>query len=178
MSVVHRWSVPPLPERPSRRQREQQAAEEAYARHQIKWIWNEVCAGTFMIRRIVPTGTVSWEPPRIGRVRLGPPTTFTVELRPGQLRADFIDIRERLAAAFEVRDVVVTDLVRGWLLVQLVEGCDEMVTPPPPARPPGRDPMINTSPAAPTEIESPHRPGDHLGRRGWRRPFGRPRTDR
>lgn len=171
MSVVHRWAVPPLPERPSRRERAQHAADEAYARHQILWIWNEVCAGEYLIRRVVPTGAMTWEPPRIGRVHLGPPTTFTVEMRPGQLREDFTAIGPRLAAAFEVREVRVEDLVRGWLLVELVEGCEDLRD-----QQSWRPPTINASPAAPAAIEPPSR--GHVGRRGWRRPFGGPRSGR
>ena len=117
----YRWAVPPLPGRLTRRERRWQAAAERQARAEIRWIWSEVCSGALLTRRIVPTGTASWEPPRFGRVVLGPPTTFTVELRPGQLVDDLLEIDRRLAAAYQVDGVDIRPLVANWVRIELVE---------------------------------------------------------
>lgn len=110
-----RWAVPP----PLLLGRAHAAAEK-YARHEIRWIWSEICEGTGLMRRIPPfPGRL--EPPRIGRVTLGPPTSFTVELRPGMFARDLVDIAPRVAAAYGVAAVGVEPLVRGWVTVDLIE---------------------------------------------------------
>ncbi|MDD7920150.1 hypothetical protein [Actinomycetospora callitridis] len=171
----HRWALPPVPEHAGRGERRWHAAAEARARGEIRWIWNEVCSGAHLARRVVPTGTGSFEPPRLGRIRLGPPTTLTVQLRPGQLLADLLAVDDRLAAAFGVTDIEIRRLAGDWLLVELVEGpelgVDEL--PPSPQRPgPTTDPSV-PGPVVPAKPECV-RPG----RRGSLRPYGAPRSTR
>jgi hypothetical protein len=168
----HRWALPPLTEFASRAERRDQMAAETEARAEIRWIWNEVCSGLHLTRRIVPTGTASFEPPRLGRIRLGPPTTFTVELRPGQLIDDLLAIDDRLAAAYGVDDIEVHRLVENWVRIVLVEhravgpGWTREI----PERP---DP--DTGPVA-VGTDEPVR--DEAGRRGWRGSSGGPRSRR
>lgn len=116
-----RWAVPPLPDHPTRAEWARHGEQVTYNRHQIRWIWNEVCSGLRLARRVVPTGTTAFEPPPIGQIDLGPPTVFSVRLRPGQLLDDFRSHSDRLAAAYEVPDVVVGALAPGWMVVQLVD---------------------------------------------------------
>ena len=141
----------------------------------MRWIWNEVCSGTHMTRRVVPTGTLSWEPPRLGRIRLGPPTTLAVQLRPGQLVDDLLAIADRLAAAFGVDDIDVRRLAGDWLLVELIEdhGADVDGSPETPRRPgPPTDPCARaTETSGEPECIRPAR------QRGFR-PYGAPRSAR
>lgn len=158
-----RWAPLPPPANASRAARDRYAAEACRARSEMRWIWNEVCSGLDLTRRVVPTGTVTREPPRLGRITLGPPTRFTVELRPGQLRQDVGQWSTRIAAAYGVPEVAVDDLVHGWIVVELVErlAVDDAVTVAP-------DPL-----ASPPPLERPARDGAGPGPR---RPYGRPRS--
>ena len=144
----HRWALPPLPENAGWAERRWHVTAEIQVRGEIRWIRNEVCSGTHMIRRIVPSGVASFEPPRIGRISLGPPTTFTVELRPGQLIHDLLAIGDRLAAAYSVDDVKIHSVVVGWVRVVLVE----------------REVGGGQSHRAPTRPEPPHTPTRPLER--------------
>jgi hypothetical protein len=107
----HRWAGPPSG---------QPAAWDTDSRSEIRWRWGEVCAGFDLSRRVLPDdGPRSI--PHIGRITLGPPTRFTVRLRPGLRRQHIVDIAPQLALAFEVDEVHVRDLASGWLSVELVE---------------------------------------------------------
>lgn len=169
MNPPGRWAVQPLAPDASQAVKRQHSADEASLRHEVRWRWNEVCSGNHLTHRIVPTGVASREPPRIGRISLGPPTTFSVNLRPGQLLADFSAISVRLASAFEVDDVLIENLAPGWLRIVLVERRRAAVRDASPNGPP------DSSHAAVTKPRPPIREGPHLGRRGRRRPFGGPR---
>lgn len=105
-----RWAGPP---------EGRDAGWDTDARTEIRWRWGEVCSGVGLTRRVFPEGCRSI--PHIGRITLGPPTRFTVRLRPGQSRQDIADIAPRLALAFEVRNVRVRDLATGWVSVEMVE---------------------------------------------------------
>ncbi|MDN5918639.1 MAG: hypothetical protein L0I76_26660 [Pseudonocardia sp.] len=90
------------------------------ARHEIRAIWREVCAGYGLTRRVLPDdGPRAF--PHIQRIDLGPPTSLTIRLRPGQLAADIAELAPRLAAAYEVADVLVSEPRRGSALVVFVE---------------------------------------------------------
>lgn len=106
-----RWAGPPGG---------QGAAWDTDARTEIRWRWGEVCGGFGLNRRILPDDGPRGIP-HIGRITLGPPTRFTVRLRPGQSRRDIADLAPRLAMALEVEDVHVRDLAAGWVSVELVE---------------------------------------------------------
>lgn len=105
----------------SRRDLRARQAEEADLKRDIRWRWNEFCSGVDLTHRIIPTGFATREPPRLGPITLGPPTRFNIELRPGQLIQDLLDVRERLAAAYQVADADVLPLVPGWVTVLLIE---------------------------------------------------------
>jgi hypothetical protein len=90
---VWRWAPAPLPLNPGGRDLREQRREEDALKQQMRWIWNEFCSGVDLTHRTVPTGYGTREPPRLGPIDLGPPTRFSVELRPGQLPRDFLDVR-------------------------------------------------------------------------------------
>lgn len=160
-----RWAVPPLPVDAGPDERREHRRSEIASQSEIRWRWVEVCSGTGLIRRVVPTGTVSFEPPRLGPITLGPPTRLSVALRPGQLPSDLSAIRERLAAAFDVDDVEVRRLAPGgWVTVELVE--DGAGVPGDEIRPQPPDP--DSPGAAPSRR--------HFPRRRRRGPFGGPRS--
>ena len=58
--------------------------------------------------------------PLIGRVTPGPPTTFTVRRRPGQLLADFEAAAPRISAAMGVAGIRVRPLAGEWIVIELI----------------------------------------------------------
>ena len=119
----------------------QDAAFDTEARHEIRLIWREVCAGYGLTRRVLPDdGPRAF--PHIARLELGPPTRFLVRLRPGQLAVDIAELAPRLAAAYDVDDVQVREPHRGWASVELIEHRPPTLTvvdgtpPPDPDEPP------------------------------------------
>ena len=82
--------------------------------------------------------------PLIGRVTLGPPTTFTVRPQPGQLLADFEAAAPRIAAAMGVAGIRVRPLAAEWIVIELIHSPADAAQPSRPARdhpvpdPPGR----------------------------------------
>lgn len=86
----------------------------------IKWQWRQACEYSGLARTVYsPTGPTT-SIPRIGRVTLGPPTTFTVRLQPGQLASDVQAASRRIAEAMSVFDVAVTRIATGWVRVELI----------------------------------------------------------
>ncbi|GAA4795729.1 hypothetical protein GCM10023200_34720 [Actinomycetospora chlora] len=180
----HRWAPLPLPPHPTRADRLEYDGQASRARIAIRNIWMEFHTGLHtMTGPAAPVSILTWDPPLVGPITLGPPTRWSVELRPGQRAADFRALAGRLASAYEVDDVVVADLARGWISIWLVEhvGAETVPTPDVPARPA----VEPTRPApAPVGQPSARRTGrirHHrlpLGSRWRRRPFGGPRTSR
>jgi len=64
-------------------------------------------------------------PPRIGQVKLGPPTTFTLLPRRGQLLSDFEVAHDRIAAAMGVAKVSICPLADEWIVIELVDDLAE-----------------------------------------------------
>ena len=103
--------------RATRRDRSAFAAERI---GDIKWQWRQV-AEVAGLGRVVytPNGPVM-SVPLVGNVVLGPPTTFTVRLKPGQLVSDVTAVAPRIASAMGAHDIEVRALAAGWVLIELV----------------------------------------------------------
>lgn len=100
--------------------RRDQALDDAHERGEIAWAWREACMGSGLEQVVdLPTGPTTGVP-RIGRVMLGPPTTITVRLRPGQLRGDVAAAAPRLAEVMGVPGIGVADLAPGWVVIELL----------------------------------------------------------
>lgn len=179
MSNHPRWAPPPLSFNASGAERRRRAAEERRAQHEIRCIWNEFFREFHVITGVdSPTGVLAWEDqPEIRWITLGPPTRFTIKRRPGQRRDDFAGLAPRLAAAYDVDAVVVTDLPAPFLTILLVEYAAEAGRPPEGGVPPtlGRLTRRVTPTTAPSG-RGVRRHGRLLGSREGRRPFGRPRS--
>jgi hypothetical protein len=102
------------------------AAFEALQRiDDIKSRWRQACEQTGLAP-LVPTPSGYYRfPPRIGQVKLGPPTTFTVLRRRGQLLSDFEAVHDRIAAAMGVAKVSIRPLAGDWIVIELVNGLAE-----------------------------------------------------
>ncbi len=86
----------------------------------IKWQWRQACEVSGLGRFVyTPTGP-AMSIPMIGRVELGPPTTFTVRLQPGQLASDVEAAGPRIAEAMSVAGIRVQQLPAEWVRVVLV----------------------------------------------------------
>lgn len=181
MSSHRRWAPPPPPSDATRAERSRHAAEEQYARHEIRCIWDDFFQSFLLVTGIDgPAGVLAWQgQPEIGPITLGPPTRFSIKMRPSQRRDDFSALAPRLAVAYDVDAVVITDSAEGWLTILLLEHADDA----------GRSqngvvPATlgeGTREATPSPIPSGRGGRGHrrpLGLRGWRRPFGGPRTRR
>jgi hypothetical protein len=131
LSQLAQW----LSDRDLRRDHE---AIEALRIADIKSHWREACKHSGLAPlAFTPSGQHRFFP-RIGQVKLGPPTTFTVLPHRGQLLSDFEAARERIAAAMGVAKVGIRPLAADWIVIELVDGLAE---PPPgvvklPPRPP------------------------------------------
>lgn len=168
------WAAPALPAAPTRAERRAHTAYEIESRTTIRVIWDEVCENTGLTARITSSGCFLREPPVMGPITLGPPTRFSIALRPGQIVEDIAGMAHRLAVAYRVDDVVVRQLTQGWVSVVLVEHllaapqADDGLAPVDDG--PSGGPRFGSS-----ESRSARR-RTHLGSRDRRRPFGRPRS--
>jgi hypothetical protein len=91
----------------------------------IKSRWRQACEQTGLAPLVpTPNGPHRF-PPRLGQVKLGPPTTFTVLPRPGQLLSDFDAVHDRIAAAMGVAKVLVRPLAGDWIVIELVDDLAE-----------------------------------------------------
>jgi hypothetical protein len=98
----------------------EQAVDDAHGAGEIAWRWRGACEGSGLARQIfTPTGP-ALSIPTIGRIRLGPPTSFTVRLLPDQLPGDLAAVAPRLASAMEVPEIRVRPLATGWVAVELL----------------------------------------------------------
>lgn len=134
MSQPHTNASPTRPleraDRPSRltrwfterAQRRERAAIDAELIGDIKWRWRKACEHSGLARLVYTPSGPSMSFPRIGQVRLGSPTTFTVRPQPGQLRSDFEAARPRIAAAMGVTAVQVHPLAGDWIVIELLDG--------------------------------------------------------
>jgi hypothetical protein len=91
-------------------------AEQAKA---LRWQWREACTGTSLSRMIYTPSGVTIAIPRIGHVDLGPPISFTVQMRPWQTLAQFEDAVPRIASAMNVPSLSVNPLVSNWLRITI-----------------------------------------------------------
>jgi hypothetical protein len=93
----------------------------------IKSRWRKACELSGLAPLVfTPSGQYRF-PPRIGQVKLGPPTTFTVLPHQGQLPSDFEAAHDRLAAAMGVAKVSIGPLAGDWIVIELV---DDLAEPP------------------------------------------------
>lgn len=113
---VREWCWP-RSDRARRRERERAEAERI---SELRWQWRNACAATPLAQYVYTPSGVSKAMPRLGRVDLGPPVTFTVRVRPGQTIADFEAAAPAIASAFDVAQLRVTPLVPQWVRIVLL----------------------------------------------------------
>jgi hypothetical protein len=107
-------------ERQSRAWQRDRAIVDAQLVGDIKWQWRQACEYSGLARMVYsPTGPTT-SIPMIGKVSLGPPTTFTVRLQPGQLASDVQAAAPRIAEAMSVFDIAVSRIATGWVRVELI----------------------------------------------------------
>jgi hypothetical protein len=99
------------------------AQERAVSRlvSEVRWVWRSACQGTPLAQVVYTPSGPTRAVPQIGHVDLGPPISFTVQIRPGQTIADFLAVAPAIAPAFNVAELAITPLVPHWLNVVLVE---------------------------------------------------------
>jgi hypothetical protein len=91
----------------------------------IKSRWRQACEQSGLAP-LVPTPSGHHRfPPKIGQVKLGPPTTFTLLPRRGQLLSDFEVAHDRIAAAMGVAKVSIRPLAAEWIVIELVDDLAE-----------------------------------------------------
>jgi hypothetical protein len=118
VSRLVRWFRPQ--EFRERALRREQAADDALRVGDLKWRWRQACERSGLARLVYTPSGPSMAIPLIGRVTPGPPTTFTVRRRPGQLLADFEAAAPRISAAMGVAGIRVRPLVGEWIVIELI----------------------------------------------------------
>ena len=118
VSRLARWFRPQ--EFLERALRREQAADDALRVGDLKWRWRQACELSGLARLVYTPSGPSMAIPLIGRVTPGPPTTFTVRRRPGQLLADFEAAERRISAAMGVARIRVRPLVGEWIVIELI----------------------------------------------------------
>lgn len=99
------------------------AQERAVSRmvSEVRFVWRSACQGTPLAPIVYTPSGPTRAVPQIGHVDLGPPISFTVQIRPGQTIDDFLAAAPAIAHAFDVAELAITPLVPHWLNVVLVE---------------------------------------------------------
>lgn len=105
----------------ARARRRERAEDEAQLIGDIKWQWQQACHRSGLGHMIYTPSGPHLSFPLIGRVDLGPPVTFTVRRRPGQLTADFEAAGPRIAAAMGVAGIRVRPLAADWIMIELLD---------------------------------------------------------
>lgn len=108
-----RW----LAERARQRDRERTEVE---LRGDIRWWFENACAGTPLGRMIYTASGVTTSVPKVGHIDLGPPVTILVQARLGQTVDDFKAAAPRIAAALKVNGIVVTPRSENWMRIVLL----------------------------------------------------------
>jgi hypothetical protein len=95
-------------------------ADQVDAVQEIAWSWRKACEGAGLSEPIQTPSGQSVGVPRVGRITLGPPTTITLQPRPGQTRERIAALGPSLAASMGVSEIRVWDLAPAWVTVELV----------------------------------------------------------
>jgi hypothetical protein len=98
---------------------------------EVRYLWRQACEAGGLARLLYAPSGPTFSVPRIGRVRPGPPTAFTVRLLPGQLPDDVTAAAPRIARAMAASGVSVTVLPDGWLAIELRTGPPTLTVVPP-----------------------------------------------
>ena len=86
----------------------------------IKWQWRQACELSGLGQLVFTPSGPAMSIPMIGKVSLGPPTSFTVRLRPGQLPSDVQQAEPHIAEAMAAAGIVVTRLPAEWVRIELI----------------------------------------------------------
>lgn len=86
----------------------------------VAWSWRKACEGAGLSEPIQTPSGHSLGVPRVGHISLGPPTTITLQPRPGQTREQIAALGPSLAASMGVSKIRVWDLAPAWVTVELV----------------------------------------------------------
>jgi hypothetical protein len=102
------------------RQREQAEAAADLIRD-LRWRWRSVCAATSLSHIVYTPSGATRAVPMIEHVDLGPPSSLTVKMRPGQRLADFTAAAPVIAPALNATALEVTPLAAPWVRIVLLQ---------------------------------------------------------
>ena len=106
---------------PGSRERHARACLEAERLAALRYQWQQGCQHVGLGLMIYTPSGITVSVPRVARADFGPPVSFTVRLRPGQLAADIIAAAPRLAPALGVGGLQVTQRGASWVNVVVVD---------------------------------------------------------
>ena len=108
--------------RAERARRDYEASVLAFAAS-LKAAFREACTGIALCQYVQVAAGVTIRTPRVGEVRLGPPTSFTVELMAGQEPADFTkgENGARLAHTLGAHGLRVEPVAGRWVRIHLLD---------------------------------------------------------
>ena len=108
--------------RERRARRDYEASVVAFA-NALRGVFREACHGIGLCQYVAVAAGVTVRTPRVAEVRVGPPTSFTVELLPGQEPADFTKKENglRLAHTLGAHGLRVEPIAGRWVRLHLLD---------------------------------------------------------
>ncbi|GAA4759326.1 hypothetical protein [Actinomycetospora chibensis] len=108
--------------REKRARREYEASVVMFA-NSLRGVFREACAGIGLCQYVSVASGITVRTPRVGEVRLGPPTSLTVELMAGQEPGDFTakDRGPRLAHTLGAHGLRVEPIAGRWVRLHLLD---------------------------------------------------------
>ncbi|WP_130288433.1 hypothetical protein [Pseudonocardia sediminis] len=103
--------------RRARREHERECL--VFAEH-LRYVWRDACEGVGACRMVDTATGMTVRTPKIGRIVLGPPTSFLVELIPGQEPQDITRVGDRLAHSMCFERLRVVPYAGRWVRIELL----------------------------------------------------------
>ena len=100
--------------------RSRRARADAERISELRWLWRSACSGTALARHVYTPSGIHVGVPLIGQIDLGPPVSFTVQMRPGQGAADIVAAEAVIAATLGGNKLRVIGLAPPWVKVVLL----------------------------------------------------------
>lgn len=116
------WFARQLEEHARRRRERDYARETAFFAEALRRVWREACEGTNTCQRVDSPTRITIRTPRIGSVAMGPPSSFLVELMPGQEPTDIAKVGDRLAHTLCFDRLRIEPHAGRWVRIELLDG--------------------------------------------------------
>ncbi|MDF2975441.1 MAG: hypothetical protein K0S40_169 [Actinomycetospora sp.] len=103
--------------------------DRGYRCQEIRTVWRQVAQETGLAHRIFSPSGVTWAPPDLSDIDTGADEGFTVHLRTGQTWDQLGRAGRRIATAFGVPALRLTELAAGWIRIELLHDYERQELP-------------------------------------------------